>query len=90
MSYCINIDLTFLLIILGYKKFINTFYHMHYYTNTMFVTRFSSWFRAEHRWCYKHSPQGEQEQASVLARGHTTAHASQAATLGQQRHAIAR
>ena len=29
MSYCININLAFLLIILGYKKFINTFYHMH-------------------------------------------------------------
>ena len=38
MSYCINIDLTFLLIILGYNKFINTFYRMHYYINTMLMT----------------------------------------------------
>ena len=38
MSYCININLTFLLIILGYKKFVNTFYRMHYYINTMLMT----------------------------------------------------
>ena len=42
MSYWINFHLTFLLFILGYKKFIYTLYHMHYHINMMLITWLSN------------------------------------------------